>query len=175
MGVGAVSFVLPENWEPQQSRNAVGIVLLAPDRDEWKEIGFRANIGVRTREHPGISLEQLQTFLEETLTQSVDQANAAFVEHEQLNELSLQQKRTYELRQTELDGVPALATEFTGAYQLKGKLITTQTFGLQILGPKFIYSISLTFPEQFTDEMEPIWTEFIASVQIDDSIPRTGS
>ena len=173
LAVGPVSFGLPENWEVRQALYTEGITMFAPERPQWKEIGFRANLGVRARPHEGFTPEKLRESIEEALSQSVEQANATVIAHARaatdgkLADLSLQEKRVFRLTPTEIDGVEALSTEFSGAFELQGQLIATQTYGLQILEREKLYSISLTFPQQFAAEMNPVWQAFVAGLKID--------
>lgn len=170
--VGPISFVPPPGWEVREPTDSDSLLIFAPERPEWKEIGFRANLGVRRRPHPGMSLDEYRGTLDRTLAQAVDQVNATIAKHTPppagTPAIELREKGSYSLDVIDVNDVRALSTEFSGVFELPKGLVTTRTYGLQILvDPDALYSISLTFPDEFKEEMEGVWKPFEQSVRIE--------
>jgi hypothetical protein len=170
--VGPISFAPPPGWEVKQASGAPGLSMFAPDRPAWEKIGFRANLGVLRRPHPGVSLEQHREQLDELLTQSTERLNETIGQYARAEhggavpEVLFKEKPKYSLDVSRIDGVRALTTTCTGAFELPQGVVATKTYGIQILRDDALYSIALTFPREFEGEMDAAWKSFTESVRI---------
>jgi len=135
---------------------------------------FRAKGALRKLPHPGVSLERFAEMLEATFAQSANQFSATVLEPARANAgynapvISLQEKGQFSIVDRELDGVRVLSTTFTGAFEFPRRVVVLKTYETQILHADALYSISLTFHQQFEDEMRTIWTDLEGSVRIAD-------
>ena len=173
LAVGPVSFETPKEWEVQDSKQSEGLVLFAPERPEWKEIGFRPNLGVLKRVHPGVSLDRYREKLNETLGNSVQSVNAVIAEYKEKAltgdgpDIRLKERAEYNLFVATIDKVRVLSSKFSGVYTLPKGAVGTTTYGMQILTSDALYSIALTFPDEFKEEMETVWSAFEKTVRIE--------
>jgi len=171
--VGAFSFTPPGGWETREATLTTGLVMFAPDRARWKEKGFRANLAVRRRPHPGVSFDRYREILDKTLAQSTEQTNKNIkrylreVAKDDRPVIAFKEKGEYSLDERKINGVRVLSTTFVGVFKLPTGLVATKTHGMQFLDSDALYSISLTFPREFEKEMDAVWASFEKDVRIE--------
>ena len=171
--VGRLEFRPIENWLLRPAKVGNGLVMEAPYREEWRNLPYRPNLGVKQRTNPGMDLGQLKTILEQTLSQSVKKLNTQiFVEaesvmKEQGTELALSEFK-YNLEKSSLpNGAQCLISDCDGAMVLDGKPIRTKTLSAVLLDNKNIYSISYIMPFGHEKEATRTWNTFLKSVRLD--------
>jgi hypothetical protein len=179
LSVGPISFDPPVGWEARQESEPPGTRVFAPERPELKGIGFRPNLGVLVRPHPGVSLDRFCEMLNQTLAQGADRTNATIREHSRatgnrhLPDDPIKEIGKYSLHVTTVDGARVLSTTFAGVLKVPTGLIATKTYGMQFLDSDALYSISLTFPAELEKHMTAVWAIFVEGVRINKSYRRT--
>ena len=151
-----------------------GVVLYAPMREQWREIGYRPNIGVRFRPMAGLKVETLQRDLTKVLEQSTEKLNEdAKLEIRRVNEelskkIQLEDKGEYSLTKSTLDGQPILISRFDGKHKVPKGSLLTRTRGVQIIDTNGLYSVSFTFPLENAEEMERVWESFQKQLRVEE-------
>jgi hypothetical protein len=169
MTFGPISFVPLKGWEPRETQE--GLAFFAPDKPEWKTIGFRPNLGVRRRAHPGVSLEQFRKQLDGILAQSAEEVNRTISQFAKASgegdgkSVVLKKRGKYILVLRTIDGRQVLSTTFSGVFKLANGLVATETHGMQYIGSDALYTIGLTFPRSAASEMEAVWKTFVEDVR----------
>jgi hypothetical protein len=168
--VGPFSFLPPTGWETRETPE--GITCFAPERPAWKEAGFRPNVGVRKRPHPGVSIERHRDNLAQLFAQSAQQVNRQISDFAKRSgeddgkSVQLKETGKYTLAIRDLDGATVLSSSFSGVFQLPAGLIATKTHGIQVIGVDALYTISLTFPTSVATEMDDVWKAFERDLHI---------
>ena len=163
--VGRVEFEPPPDWEIQNASLAAGTVMFAPEREEWQEIGFRPNMGVRQRRNPGMQLDDLEKMIRTALSQSVKALDAQL--HQEIDSLEgiVLTEVDYSLERSQLeDGYACLNSVCDGVYRIEGKLLQTKTFSIALLDERHLYTASLTVPVNHEQEMAKTWEKFRNSI-----------
>jgi hypothetical protein len=170
--VGPLSFVPPKDWEVRETPLSRGITMFAPDGPGQNSAGFRSNLGVRKRPHPGVSLDRFRDLIEQGLAQSSEelnaQANAALKKsgESEGKGVALKQTGKYSLTFEQIGGARVLESKFSGLFQLPTGPIATQTYGIYLIGTDALYSVTLTFPSDAEAEMKAAWTAFRNDLRI---------
>jgi hypothetical protein len=82
-------------------------------------------------------------------------------------DIRLKERAESELTVETIDKVRVLSSIFSGVYTLPKGAVGTTTYGMQILTSDALYSIALTFPDEFKEEMETVWSTFEKTIRIE--------
>jgi hypothetical protein len=170
LALGPFSFAPPRGWETRETPE--GLTCFAPERAAWREAGFRPNLGLRKRPHPGVSLERHRDDLDQLFAQSARQVNRQINDFAKRSgegdgkSVELKETSRYTLTVRRVDGAKVLSSTFVGVFQLPTGLIATKTHGIQIIESDALYTISLTFPRSAEAEMDDVWKAFERDLRI---------
>jgi hypothetical protein len=168
--LGPFSFLPPAGWEARETPE--GITCFAPERPAWRQAGFRPNLGLRKRPHPGVALERYRNSLDQLLAQSAQQVNRQVSDFAQrtgdskAKSIQLKESGKYTLDLRDVDGTKVLASTFSGIFQLPTGLTATKTHGLQFIGTDALYTVALTFPSDVETEMDAVWKAFQRDLRV---------
>jgi hypothetical protein len=168
---GPIRFTSPTGWIPNRPKDGE-VCFFAPEPDRWRKFGFRPNLGIRLRPHPGVSLDEFRKMLDRALADSADRLNETIVASAKKEansgiDISFQGRPRYTIEARERDGTRVLCTTCWSAFELPEGIVVTKTHGMQFLGPDALYTVSLTFPQEVEKEMDQIWESFVKSLRIE--------
>lgn len=161
-----LKYCAPSGWPSRPAKIGNGIVMFAPENADWRLIGFRPNLGVKITDNPGMTLDQLETLLRETLASSVEELDAKmFVEAKQVLDVYGHTLTTedlgFEIRKSELkDGCPCLESQSFGVFNLDGRIIKTKTCSIALVDPAHVYTTTIIIPVSHEKELQRVWDSF---------------
>jgi hypothetical protein len=166
VSVGRLSFSVLPGWELREAIIGDGLAIYAPDRDTWKELSFRPSIGVKIRNNPGMTLDDVEQLMRNLFTQQAGEVNKIIKSNPELksklngNDVDLKDF-TFELKNTTLpDGTAALTSVCDSTHEVNGKPIPTKTFSFVVLDQSNIYTVTFTILIDFESEFTQSWKTF---------------
>lgn len=166
VSVGRLGFSVLPGWELREAFIGDGLAIYAPYRDTWKELSFRPSIGVKIRNNPGMTLDDLEQLMRKMFAQQAGEVNKIVKSNRELksklngNDVDLNDF-TFELKNTTLpDGTAALTSVCDSTHEANGKPIPTKTFSFVVLDQSNIYTVTFTILIDFESEFTKSWKTF---------------
>jgi len=166
-------FFAPEGWPSNPPKIGEGLVMFAPEKPDWRKLGFRPNLSVKINDNPGMNLDDLKKLLEDQLVKNlkaqkdslVSNANAVLSPTGQSLKL---EDLTFDLQKSTLkDGFPCLTSESFGIFSLNGKIIKTKTCSMAFVDSSNVYTATIVIPLSHERELKPVWEKFKAELRFE--------